>query len=62
MTSSFYVGPGQPLLRVDGWDDLLDAARVGALAETQWVELKAALPAAAAKPNVELRPRPRLAQ
>lgn len=53
-SSSFYTGPGRPLLHVDGWEQLLDAARVGALGETQWVELKAALPQAAPKPNLEL--------
>lgn len=52
--TSFYVGPSRPLLRVASWEQLLDAARVGVLTETQWVELKAALPAAASKPNLEL--------
>lgn len=52
-TSSFYTGPGRPRLRVKGWAQLVNAARVGVLAETQWVELKAALPEAAAKANLE---------
>ncbi|MDQ3223056.1 MAG: ATP-binding protein [Gemmatimonadota bacterium] len=51
---SFYVGPGKPLLRVTGWDDLVAAAQAGVLAETQWVELKAALPAKANVANLEL--------
>lgn len=51
---SFYAGPGQPLLVLRTWQDLVAAAQVGALAETQWVELKAALPPAASKANLEL--------
>ena len=51
---SFYVGPGKPLLRVTGWNDLVAAAQTGVLAETQWVELKAALPATANAANLEL--------
>ena len=51
---SFYVGPGKPLLRVTGWNDLVAAAQAGVLAETQWVELKAALPATANAANLEL--------
>lgn len=51
---SFYLGPSKPVLRVTGWDDLVAAAQVGALAETQWVELKAALPASASAANLEL--------
>ena len=51
---SFYVGPGKPVLRATGWDDVVAAAQTGALAETQWVELKVALPASASAPNLEL--------
>jgi hypothetical protein len=51
---SFYIGPGKPVLRVRGWDDLVAAAQVGVLAETQWVELKAALPESASAANLEL--------
>lgn len=51
---SFYLGPGKPVLRVTGWDDLVAAAQAGVLAETQWVELKAALPASASAANLEL--------
>lgn len=52
--TSFYVGPQRPALRVDGWHDLTAAAQAGVLTETQWVELKAALPAAARGANLEL--------
>jgi hypothetical protein len=52
--SSFYVGPDRPALRVTNWNDLVAAAQAGVLTETQWVELKAALPAAAPKANLEL--------
>ncbi len=53
-SSSFYAGPERPLLRIDAWEDLVAAVQAGALTETQWVELKAALPAAASKANLEL--------
>jgi predicted HTH transcriptional regulator len=52
--SSFYVGPDRPALRVADWSDIVAAAQAGVLTETQWVELKAALPAAAGKANLEL--------
>lgn len=51
---SFYLGPGKPVLRVTGWDDLVAAAQAGVLAEAQWVELKAALPASVSAANLEL--------
>lgn len=54
MTTSFYVGPDRPPLLVTSWADLVAAAQAGALAETQWVELKAALPPAAKPANLEL--------
>ena len=53
-SSSFYTGPDRPLLRINRWEDLVAAVQAGALTETQWVELKAALPAAASKANLEL--------
>ncbi len=53
-SSSFYAGPERPLLRIDAWEDLVAAVQAGALTETQWVELKAAPPAAASKANLEL--------
>lgn len=52
--TSFYVGPDRPLLRVAVWGDLVAAAQAGVLTESQWVELKAGLPAAAPKANLEL--------
>lgn len=52
--TSFYTGPDRPSLRVNTWGDLVAAAQAGALTETQWVELKAGLPAAAQKANLEL--------
>ncbi len=54
MTTSFYVGPDRPPLLVTSWADLIAAAQAGALAETQWVELKAALPPTAKPANLEL--------
>lgn len=50
---SCYLGPGKPVLRVTRWDDLVVAAQVGALVETQWVELKPALPASASVANLD---------
>lgn len=51
---SFYLGPGKPVLRIAGWDDLVAAAQGGVLAETQWVELKAGLPADVRAANLEV--------
>jgi schlafen family protein len=51
---SFYLGPDKPVLHITGWDDLVAAAQAGVLAETQWVELKAGLPARASAANLEL--------
>lgn len=51
---SFYVGPRTPHLRATSWDDVTSAAQSGALTETQWVELKEAVPAAAPGANLEL--------
>lgn len=51
---SFYIGPGNPPLRISKWDDLVAAAETGTLTETQWVELKAAIPASSPAANLEL--------
>lgn len=51
---SFYVGPGNPPLRISQWNDLVAAAETGTLAETQWVELKGAIPASSSAANLEL--------
>jgi hypothetical protein len=52
-TRSFYVGPTRPAVQIDTWDDLVAAADVGVLQETQWVECKTAVPTGR-KANLEL--------
>ena len=52
--TSFYMGPGRPALLVSTWGDLVAAAQAGVLTETQWVELKLALPATSREANLEL--------
>jgi hypothetical protein len=54
VTSSFYAGPTRGVLNVGSWADLVTAVQVGSTTETQWVECKAAIPAAADQPNLEL--------
>lgn len=54
MHSSFYTGPGKPRLRTNGWDDLIAAVEAGVLTETQWVELKYAIPPTSPQANTEL--------
>ena len=51
---SFYVGPGYPPVRINQWADLVAAAESGTFAETQWVELKAAIPASTSAANLEV--------
>jgi hypothetical protein len=51
---SFYVGPGYQPVRISQWADLVAAAESGTLAETQWVELKAAIPASTSAANLEV--------
>lgn len=53
-THSFYIGPGNPPLRLSQWNDLVTAAETGTLTETQWVELKAAIPASSPAANLEV--------
>ncbi|MEQ3553456.1 hypothetical protein WIS52_23545 [Pseudonocardia nematodicida] len=52
--TSFYTGPNRGRLDVASWDELVAAVQAGSLTETQWVECKAAIPAAAAGANLEL--------
>lgn len=51
---SFYIGPGKPWLQAGSWDDLIAAAQVGNLLETQWCESKLAVPASSTRANDEL--------
>lgn len=53
-TGSYYLGPGQPRLRLSSWSDVETAAASGVLAETAWVELKEAVPASSKSANKEL--------
>lgn len=51
---SFYIGPDNPPLRISKWNNLVAAVETGTLAETQWIELKAAIPASAPAANLEV--------
>lgn len=54
MTSSFYLGPRLPRLKARSWEEVVNAAGAGVLDETQWVELKQAVPASSKPANLEL--------
>lgn len=51
---SFYLGPRKDRLRAETWEDVVGAAVAGVLDETQWVELKEAVPASSKPANLEL--------
>jgi hypothetical protein len=51
---SFYLGPAYPSVQISRWSDLVAAAESGTLAETQWVELKATIPASTSAANLEV--------
>ncbi|TQN44145.1 putative DNA-binding protein [Blastococcus colisei] len=51
---SYYLGPHRTRWTPDTWRHVVDAAVAGTLDETQWVELKAALPAHSKPANLEL--------
>lgn len=51
---SYYLGPDRARWTPGSWPDIGDAAAAGTLDETQWVELKAALPASSKPANLEL--------
>lgn len=54
MTRSYYLGPGRRRVPLRDWDDVVSAAAAGVLDETQWVELKQAVPAPSKDANREL--------
>lgn len=54
MNRSFYLGPRASRLLAETWDEVVAAAAAGVLDETQWVELKQAVPPASRSANLEL--------
>lgn len=54
MNRSYYLGPNRRIVPLGTWDELRSAAAAGVLDETQWVELKQAVPAASKEANREL--------
>jgi len=51
---SFYLGPRASRLLAESWDEVVAAAAAGVLDETQWVELKEAVPPTSKPANLEL--------
>ena len=54
MSRSFYLGPRSSRLLAETWDEVVAAAAAGVLDETQWVELKEAVPPTSRSANLEL--------
>lgn len=51
---SYYLGPARDRWAPSSWSDVVSAAASGVLDETQWVEIKAALPPSSKPANLEL--------
>lgn len=51
---NYYLGPARDRWAPSSWADVISAAASGVLDETQWVELKAALPPSSKPANLEL--------
>lgn len=54
ITESFYLGPTRRPVPLTSWDEVVSAAQIGVLDETQWVELKQDVPASSKSANLEL--------
>ncbi len=54
MDRSYYIGRSARPVPLATWDEVVSAAHAGVLDETQWVELKRAVPATSKRANLEL--------